>query len=369
MWVEVKCQDNVNSAGDSVPDQIADVSTCISWDNQANATPACTSVTDTKPGTPSKCRCDTIQIAGLTVPPVDIQPRLKLVKAMNIKYGGKATAADFEASVSDGVTSTEVEWDTFVGFKAGTYDANETGLAGYTASDWSGDCASDGAITLLPGDEKTCYITNSDTNPDNPPPPDEDGSKTVCVDGYVINHQELPVDGTRVEMGYELFPLIVTATNEDGETFTAAVDEDGYFKFEALDAAKSYKFSLDLPAGWQGIVPATTLTDGTDDPVTGFTHFDESETCYKIVFKIKRLVTIPVLKWEEKLDGTLRRGEDWLITATPVGDPFAEVVTATVTSGFTLITLTPGTWTVAETVKAGWIPLVAANRNTSRRSV
>ncbi len=35
-------------------------------------------------------------------------------------------------------------------------------LAGYTASAWGGDCKADGAIALLPGDEKTCTITNTD---------------------------------------------------------------------------------------------------------------------------------------------------------------------------------------------------------------
>ncbi len=96
----------------------------------------------------------------------DIQPRLKLVKMMNIQYGGTATAADFTAAVSGGAaTSTDVAWDTFVGLKAGSYVASETGPAGYTASDWTGDCDADGTITLQPGDEKTCTITNSDLQP------------------------------------------------------------------------------------------------------------------------------------------------------------------------------------------------------------
>ena len=36
---------------------------------------------------------------------------------------------------------------------------------GYAASDWGGDCAADGTITLLPGDDKTCTITNDDIAP------------------------------------------------------------------------------------------------------------------------------------------------------------------------------------------------------------
>ena len=42
------------------------------------------------------------------------------------------------------------------------YSASEDGLAGYTASDWGGDCATDGSITLQPGKSKACSINNDD---------------------------------------------------------------------------------------------------------------------------------------------------------------------------------------------------------------
>ena len=40
--------------------------------------------------------------------------------------------------------------------------ASEDGLAGYAASDWGGDCATDGSITLQPGESKACSINNDD---------------------------------------------------------------------------------------------------------------------------------------------------------------------------------------------------------------
>ena len=178
----------------------------------------------------------------------------------------------------------------------------------------------------------------------------------VCVDGYVINHRELPVDGTKTNP-----PLVVEAILGENSlnrapnevVATATVGSDGYFKFASLPAG-FIAFRLQLPEGWDGIVPQIRIGGVAD---TGFTEFKESTTCYRIVFKIRRLVTIPVLKWEERLDGTVVPGENWRITATPVKDPFAVVVTATVTGGQTLLTLTPGTWTVAETVKPGWTPI------------
>ena len=165
-----------------------------------------------------------------------------------------------------------------------------------------------------------------------------DVAEPICVDGYVINHREIPVDGTKT-----IDPLMVSAVDASGAVVaTVAVGKDGYFEFEEL-APGDYDFQMVLPLGWEGIVPAADL-EGV--AVTGLTSFAEQEKCYRIVFKIRRLVTVPVLKWEEQLDGTVIPGEEWLITATPVKDPFAKVVTATVTGGQTSITLTPGTTTL-----------------------
>jgi LysM repeat protein len=178
----------------------------------------------------------------------------------------------------------------------------------------------------------------------------------VCVDGYVINHRELPVDGTKTNP-----PLVVEAVmGENAENrapnqviATAPVGKDGYFKFSSLPAGY-LAFRLQLPEGWEGIVPQIRIGGVAD---TGFTEFKKSTACYRIVFKIRRLVTIPVLKWEERLDGTVIPGEDWKITATPIKDPFAKVVTETIRGGQALLTLTPGTWQVCETVKNGWTPI------------
>src|SRR5207247_2939399 len=51
----------------------------------------------------------------------------------------------------------------------GLLTATEVPDPGYTASAWGGDCAPNGTITLAPGDNKTCTITNDD-KPSNPTP-------------------------------------------------------------------------------------------------------------------------------------------------------------------------------------------------------
>lgn len=203
------------------------------------------------------------------------------------------------------------------------------------------------ALMLLIG--SVAFADGPTTTETVPIAPAVQQAKPVCIDGYVINHREQPVDGTKTNP-----PLVVQATGTGG-TFTDAVDKNGYFSFTNL-AAGSYNIQLQLPAGWDGLVPVVGEGGLAE---TGPTQFDfvSSKKCYRIVFKIRRLVTIPVLKWEERLDGTVVPGEGWAITATPQGDPFARVVTATITSGQGLLTLTPGTWSVAETVKSGWVPV------------
>ena len=71
--------------------------------------------------------------------------------------GGTKAVSDFPLFVNGGPVTSGV---------ANSFAANllltATGSAGYAASAWSGDCAADGKITLLPGDDKTCTITNDD---------------------------------------------------------------------------------------------------------------------------------------------------------------------------------------------------------------
>jgi hypothetical protein len=72
---------------------------------------------------------------------------------------GTLTVADFPLfiggqRVTSGVASTTLA--------PGAHVVTETEDARYVASDWGGDCAADGTITLADGDVATCTITNDD---------------------------------------------------------------------------------------------------------------------------------------------------------------------------------------------------------------
>lgn len=172
---------------------------------------------------------------------------------------------------------------------------------------------------------------------------------TICVDGYVINHREVPVDGTRTDPS-----LMVEAHDATGAVFPAAVDSNGYFKFENLSAGE-WRFMLPLPTDWDSIVPEAER-GGVAEMIP--TLLKEKDGCYRIVFKIRRLFDITAIKWKELLDGTVTPGPGWAITFTPVKDPFVKAQTKTTdNTGSAVFTVTPGMWMVSEKVQPGWQPI------------
>ncbi len=88
----------------------------------------------------------------------DIQPKLTVTKFVINDNGGNALIENFALYVG----STQVLSGAENGFNVGSYMVREINLGGYAASDWGGNCAADGSITLQVGDVKACEITNND---------------------------------------------------------------------------------------------------------------------------------------------------------------------------------------------------------------
>ena len=89
----------------------------------------------------------------------DIAPTLQLIKTVvnGSNPGGELSQADFPSFV-DGSPQA---WDAVVAHPAGSHTASETQQPGYIASDWSGDCAADGSVSMTVGNAYVCYITNT----------------------------------------------------------------------------------------------------------------------------------------------------------------------------------------------------------------
>lgn len=99
-----------------------------------------------------------VKNATVTVVPVVTTATLTLTKTVVNNNGGTATNANFQAKIDGG----NVAWGVAQTVSVGAHTVSEVTLPAYTASVWGGDCAADGTITLVAGENKTCSITNDD---------------------------------------------------------------------------------------------------------------------------------------------------------------------------------------------------------------
>ena len=136
--------------------------------------------------------------ATCTVTNDDQPAHLILVKHVVNNNGGTATISNFTPSINNGAA---VWGDNTL--NAGQYIASETNLPGYTASVWGGDCAADGSVTLVPGETKTCEITNDDIAP------------RLTVIKHVIN------DSGDVALASD-FTMVLTGTNLSSNNFAGS---------------------------------------------------------------------------------------------------------------------------------------------------
>lgn len=86
---------------------------------------------------------------------------LTVIKVVTNDNGGNNFVADFQLFADNGVTEVPMTSGVPNAVVATSYTITETGISGYVAS-FSGDCDVSGQITLAPGDNKTCTITNND---------------------------------------------------------------------------------------------------------------------------------------------------------------------------------------------------------------
>ena len=98
------------------------------------------------------------EITNNDIPPEPENPKLTLIKHVINNNGKTLGVSDFTLKVD----ATTVTSGVAVTLSPGTYTASEVQHSDYTASGWSGACASDGSVTLNYGDNLVCEITNDD---------------------------------------------------------------------------------------------------------------------------------------------------------------------------------------------------------------
>ena len=177
--------------------------------------------------------------ATCTIVNDDIAPKLTLVKTVVNDNGGGKVVSNFSLFISGVPATSGVSYDQTANLEL---TASETSQTGYTPSVWGGDCAANGTITLLPGDDKTCTITNDDQpgtlivkkiisggeavfgdfsfqiGQDNPVPFEGDGQNDLTVDAGTYTITEPKFDS--YEASYDNCTRVQVA---NGETETCTI--------------------------------------------------------------------------------------------------------------------------------------------------
>ena len=99
------------------------------------------------------------QSATCTLTNNDQQAYITVVKNVINDNGGSALPGDFNLTLGGNAVISGVA----VPVNPGTHTAGETPLPGYTFQGFSGECDSNGAVTVALGESKTCTLTNDDT--------------------------------------------------------------------------------------------------------------------------------------------------------------------------------------------------------------
>lgn len=170
---------------------------------------------------------------------------LTLVKTVTNDNGGDKHVSDFVLKI-DGSPVTSGESNTL---NSGVHSASEVNLPGYAASSWGGNCAIDGSVTLNPGENKTCTITNDDIAP------------TLTLNKVVVNdnggtaHES---EWTLAANGGEVAGLL---SGPGAEGSTDVVSGAGF---------KAGTYELSESAGPAGYTPSSwSCVKNGSDPVVG----------------------------------------------------------------------------------------------------
>ncbi len=243
----------------------------------------------------------------------DIQPKLTVTKVVNNNHGGKAVVADFPLFVDQTPVTSEVQ----NGFDVSTYTVSETGQIGYTSA-ITGDCGTDGSITLQIGDAKICTITNNDIP----------GNIKIVKNTFGGDD----TFGFTVEGPSQATPSVQTS---------GGIGDTGFITSDA----GSYSISeTNIPAGWD--LTGSSCTSGSPDSFT--LPLDGSITCTFENTKRGHLIVHKVTDPSSDTE-TL-----FSITASGTGT-ITDPATATITGGSSHdYEVTPGTYSVSENALPGW---------------
>lgn len=284
------------------------------------------------PGTPTPTP------SGTPIPTPTPDATIMVIKHVINDNGGTEDADDFTMHIWDAamfdVTGSPFDGDesgTTVDVSAGDYTVGEDANPDYMMT-ITGDCAADGSITVLAGEDYTCTVTNDDI------PGEIHGSKFEDTNG----------DGTWDVGEPGLMGWVINLyDNADPMVFMASTSTDasGSYEFDDLDVGTYNVRETQMP-GW------TQTTDDPDPIAIGladmvmdvdFGNFENvSITGYKLDVNGASLSMWTIFIDEMPYNDMWDVGETSMVTTSSLGYTFED--------------LGPGTYHVCEVIQSGWQP-------------
>ncbi|MCL4295825.1 MAG: S8 family serine peptidase [Anaerolineae bacterium] len=221
-----------------------------------------------------------------TVTNDDQQASITVVKVVNNDNGGTAAPDDFDLTLEGNPVFSGVPFPV----NPGTYTAGETLLPGYTFDGFSGDCDSNGDVTVALGESKTCTLTNSDDAP------------SLTLVKVVVNDN----GGAALATDFTLSASGPTPISGPGGATSDATFEAG-----------TYDLSETGPAGYSA--SDWVCTGGTQNDADTITlGLGESATC--TITNDDQAPSLTLVKVVTNNDGGDAVTSDWTLTATgPTG--------------------------------------------------
>ncbi len=257
------------------------------------------------------------QSATCTITNDDIAPTVTISKTVVKNNGGGAVEDDFSFFL-DGVV--ELFHNIATTITAGSYLVSESPFFGYTASVWSGDCASNGSITLTPGQAAVCTITNDD-------------QPAILKVYKVVYNQE---DG-ELQFGSSDFELSVDGINVSDSSFPGSATGTTV----TLDAG-SYVVSETGPANYNSSM---------SPDCSGTILVGETKECY--VYNTSFEVTMGRIIVDKVTDP---EADEQSFDFSLIGDEFNDDFSlADTTNPYDSNFVESGTYTLTEATTSGWV--------------
>jgi len=342
----------------------------VVWSEELELTPGSYTVLVTISDKDSVVKSDSINFTILECPGT-----ITIQKTVVNDDEGTAVADDFTFRINGDVVSHGVAIEV----APGAYTVSEDAFSGYTAGDWGEDCAADGSITVMPGEDYVCTVTNDD---DATEEEGNEGLGAASISGKKI-------DGD-TEAGIGGWTIFIDENDngilDGGEKSTVTDSEGNYIITHLLpnvgQNSDPYVVCEVQQMGWTQVFPVSddesvnendcyvvTIEPGPNKHVTGYDFVNVSndggddngggdDNDEEVDTYIIRAYVWHDRNRDGVMDNNERRLAGWTVQATNGEDTYSVQTNA---DGLYELEVPEGTWTVSLQLQNRWRLVSTAN--------